>query len=362
MPHLSSSPNLPDSSALSDLSDVNQVLNANLPSAVRTIDRVALSDLDATQFAQRYQQRGVPVVMTGLLQPEWDWHLDYLREMLGDRAFLLRYYGRDRYQQDKRNWTSIGSGVQTQSQSFNQYADLIQSGVAQAEDIYLAKCSLQSTPLADTAAITTLKTALGQLGLQKPASSLNLWVGPIGHLECLHYDPMDGTLVQLHGYKRVVMFPPSQTFNLYPYPFYAHLRYGLRLRSWFSRVYPDRPDFEAFPRLRQAMQHKYELMLQPGEVLYIPAGWWHEISAVADPNAGDAGVAKSEDAASNQDMVCSVNRFWRVYPTQRAWFFWGRWRAYLGSACAVPNVLFQLIVALLSPDRQQKIKAILQML
>lgn len=329
---------------------------------------MALSELDAAQFAQRYRQRGIPVVITGILQPEWNWHLDYLREMLGDQPFLLRYYGRDRYQQDKREWTSIGSGVQTQSKSFQDYADLIQSGIAEAEDIYLAKCPLHETPLAETQAIATLKTALSDLGFHKPASGLNLWVGPIGHQESLHYDPMDGTLIQLHGAKRIVLFPPSQTFNLYPYPFYAHLRYGLRLRSWFSRVYPDRPDFAAFPRLRQAMPHKYELTLAAGEVLYIPAGWWHEITAVSDletsleTSGPEAAAPTATTLTSASPMVCSVNRFWRVYPTRRAVFFWGRWRAYLGSACAVPNVLFQLVLALFSPDRQQKIKAILQML
>lgn len=310
----------------------------------QSIDRIAATDLTPAEFAQRYKQRGIPVILTGLLKPEWNWHLDYLSEMLGDRSFLLRYYGKQRYRQDKREWTSIGSGVQTQSKPFAEYAALLNNGTAQAEDIYLAKCSLQETPLAATEAIATVTTELDRLGFQKAASSLNLWVGPGGHVECLHYDVMDGTLMQLHGSKRLVLFPPSQTFNLYPFPFYAHLRYGLRLRSWFSRVYPDQPDYQAFPRLQQAMQHKYDITLNPGEVLYIPAGWWHEVTSLGD------------------GMVCSVNRFWRIYPTWRAIFFWGRWRAYLGSVCAIPNVIFELGKALLSSDRQQKIKEILQML
>lgn len=66
--------------------------------------------------------------------------------------------------------------------------------------------------------------------------------------------------------------------------------------------------------------------------------------------------------ALGDDMVCSVNRFWRVYPTQRAIFFWGRWRVYLGSICAIPNVLLSLVLALLSRDRQQKIKELLRMI
>jgi len=312
-------------------------------SARPTVDRIACANLTAQQFAERYQKQGLPLVITDLLNPDPAWDLDYLCQQLGDREFLLRYYGRERYQQDKRDWTSIGSGVQTQSQPFSAYAELIRSGEAYQQDIYLGKCSLQATSLADSEAVQSLATHLDNLGLQQPASSLNLWIGS-GHIECLHYDTMDGTLIQLHGSKRILLFPPSQTANLYPYPFYAHLRHGLKLRSWFSRVYPDRPDFQAFPKLREAFKHRRDVILNPGEALYIPAGWWHEVTAMGD------------------DMVCSVNRFWRIYPTPRAWWLWNRWRAYLGSICAIPQTLFQLVLALLSADRQQKIKEILQML
>lgn len=307
-----------------------------------TVERVSRASLSASQFAKRYQQHGIPVIISDLI-PEPDWTLAYLSQQLGDQEFLLRYYGRARYEQDKRDWTSIGSGVQTQSQPFSAYAELLRSGEAYAEDIYLGKCSLQQTPLADSEAVQRLTAGLAALGLEQPASSLNLWVGS-GHIECLHYDPMDGTLIQLHGSKQIVLFPPHQTANLYPYPFYAHLRHGLKLRTWFSRTYPNRPDFQSFPRLHEAFKHRYDITLNPGEALYIPAGWWHEVTAIGE------------------DMVCSINRFWRVYPTPRAWLLWNRWRAYLGSLCAVPTTLLQLILALLGPNRPQKIKAIRQMI
>lgn len=332
------------------------MLNSHPPSAThstcegalsdlpQSVDRIDFASLTSEQFQRCYRNPGKPVILTGLLPAEADWNLEYLCQQLGERCFLLRYYGTERYQQDKRQWTSIGSGVQARSLPFAEYAELLRAGVAEQQDIYLGKCSLQETPLADTAAMATVETGLISLGLQQPASSFNLWVGPTSHVECLHYDVMDGTLMQFHGSKRVVLFPRSQTGNLYPYPFYAHFRHGLKLRSWFSQVYPDQPDLQSFPRLQQALQFKTEVVLHAGELLYIPAGWWHEVSAVGE------------------GMVCSVNRFWRVYPTRRAIFFWGRWRAYLGTACAMPKTLLQLGKALTSPNRRRKIKEILQML
>lgn len=307
------------------------------------IERIAANDLPPDRFTQHYQRLGLPFVLTGLLQPEWDWHLEYLCDQLGDREFVLRYYGRDRYQQDKRQWTSIGSGVPPQTRSFQHYAQLLHSGEAHDQDIYLAKCPISATPLVQTNVVQTIQTYCTQLGLTRPASSLNLWVGAGGHVECLHYDPTDGTLIQLHGSKRVLLFPPSQTANLYPYPVYVHLRHGLKLRSWFSQVYPDQPDLYSFPKLQAALDQKYEVILEQGEILYIPAGWWHEVTALGS------------------EMVCSLNRFWRVYPTPRAMLSWNRWRAYLGSLCAMPNVAWSLGMALCSQQRQQKLQQIWQM-
>ncbi|PSB15856.1 transcription factor jumonji jmjC domain-containing protein [filamentous cyanobacterium CCP2] len=306
------------------------------------VPRESVHSLSLDRFVQLYQTPGNPVVVTDLLHQQ-DWNLDYLRQQLGTQPFVLRYYGNERYQQDKRQWKSIGSGVPPKTKPFADYVSLLQSREAHRQDIYLAKCPIHNTPLIHTEAIQSLQNYLNQLGLTRPASTLNLWVGPGGHIEALHYDPTDGTLVQLHGSKRVILFPPSQTANLYPFPFYIHLKHGMKLRSWFSQVYPDRPDFAAFPKLQEALKHKYEVILHPGELLYIPTGWWHEVESLGD------------------GMVCSVNRFWRVYPTRRAVLSWQRWRTHLGSACALPSVAASLVKAAFSPDRSQRFKEILQM-
>lgn len=305
------------------------------------IARVDVTTLTPAGFRERYQKPGLPVIIQGCLTQEGDWHLDFLCQQLGQQEFLLRRYGQARYQQDKREWTSIGSGVELHTMPFNRYAELLRDKTAHTEDIYLAKCPLQSTALAQMPVSQVLQS---RLGLTRSATGLNLWVGPGGHVECLHYDPMDGTLMQLHGTKKVVMFPPSQTKNLYPFPISVHLRHGLQLRTWFSQVYPERPDIEVFPKLQTALEHKVEVLLQPGELLFIPTGWWHEITALGD------------------EMVCSVNQFWRVYPTRRAVFNWPRWRAYCGSACAVPHTIGQLILALISRDRSTAVSKILRRL
>ena len=313
---------------------------SKLDDAVKTIERISFSSLTSKKFVDYYQKNGIPVVVTGLVQ-ECDWNLDYLCQKLGEQEFLARFYGRERYNQDKRKWKSIGSGVEAKTIRFTDYANLLRNQEAQKNDIYLAKCSIKNTLLDNTKSLTSFGE---QLGLKKPISDLNLWIGPAGHVESLHYDTGDGTLIQLHGSKKILLFPPSQLYNVYPFPIYTHLLYGLKLRSWFSQVYPENPDLKTFPKFEEALLHKYEVILNPGEVLYIPAGWWHEVTALGT------------------EMVCSVNRFWRVYPTSRAVFSWSRWRNYLGFFCALPYTLLSIGIAIFSSDRQQKIRKILQML
>jgi hypothetical protein len=301
-----------------------------LTDTVNQIAHVHVSSLTSEIFLETYQKHGIPVVITGLLDAEPDWNLEYLCQQLGNQEFVVRCYGNDRYQQDKRQWTDIGSGVELRKLTFTDYADLLRSHVAHQQDMYLAKCPMQNTPLGKSSTFAGIRE---RLGLRSPATNLNLWIGPAGHIECLHYDPVDGTLMQLHGEKKLLLFPPNQMENLYPFPIHTHLRYGLKMRSWFSQVYPENPDFEAFPRLRTALQHKYEIILKPGELLYIPVGWWHEVTALGD------------------EMVCSVNQFWHVAPLPRALQSWSKWRAHLGSMLAIPHSLLGLLKATVYPQQ-----------
>ncbi len=309
--------------------------------STNSIDCVHYSDLSPAEFGDRYQKLGIPVVLQGLLDKEPEWNLAYLRQALGDQVFPVRQYGQTRYQQDKRHWKSFGSGVEVHSMTFANYADHLISGTAKQEDLYLARCSLKNTSLEQG---HTLYQAEAWFGFRFPATALNLWVGPGGHTSCLHYDPMDGLLMQLYGAKKVLLFPPSQTYNLYPIPVYKQLRYGLKLRPVYSQVYPHRPDLQAFPRYANALPWGSELVLNPGEILFLPAGWWHEVTSMGD------------------DLVCSVNRFWNVLPLSRAMCSWNKWRAHLGSVLAFPHMLRQWISATAHPQAQTELQKLLQQL
>lgn len=320
------------------------------------IERIDGSNLTSTEFHQRYQHPGLPVILQRLIDAEPVWDLHYLCQHLGPLAFPVRHYGRERYQQDKRQWTSSGSGAAARTLLFADYAALLGSGEAYQHDLYLARCSVQHTPLAEQPHLQHLEQRLEQLGLRFPVTHFNLWVGPGGHTSCLHYDPMDGMLIQLYGAKKVLLFPPSQIYNLYPISVLKSLRYGLKLRSVYSQVYPDRPDFAAFPRFQEALNHSQEIILNPGEILFLPAGWWHEVTAL------DTALGTTLGTALGTDPVCSMNRWWHVLPVSRSLRSWSKWRAHLSSLLATPHVIGHLLSALRSHHPQAELSKLVQRL
>ncbi len=305
------------------------------------IDRIHATSFTTQEFSDRYQAPGIPVIVQGLLDEEPAWNLDFLCQALGDHVFPVRRYGQERYQQDKRQWTSSGSGVEAHSMTFADYAHHMTTGVAQQEDLYLGRCALTHTSLN---AKPSLLHAEAWFNLKFPATALNLWVGSGGHTSCLHYDPMDGILMQLHGDKKLLLFPPAQMYNLYPIPLYKALRYGLTLRPVYSQVCPDRPDLEAFPKFAQAQPHAAEVILNSGEILFLPAGWWHEVTSLGD------------------GIICSVNRFWNVLPLSRALSSWAKWRAHLGSILSAPHTISDLIAAAADSNRHHELSKLVQRL
>jgi hypothetical protein len=96
------------------------------------------------------------------------------------------------------------------------------------------------------------------------------WLGPAGTVTPLHCDYDDNIFAQVWGSKRIFLAPPHHDVFLYPREANAIL-FG-------SPFDPEAPDFERFPLARQATL--IECIVHPGDMLYVPAGWYHQVRAL----------------------------------------------------------------------------------
>lgn len=111
------------------------------------------------------------------------------------------------------------------------------------------------------------------LGLPTPGAVPRLWLGN-GSRASTHYDMSDNVAVVVSGRRRFALFPPEQAANLYVGPFENTIA-----GQPTSMVDLERPDLDRYPRFRQALATMQVAELEPGDALFIPSLWWHDVRA-----------------------------------------------------------------------------------
>jgi hypothetical protein len=115
---------------------------------------------------------------------------------------------------------------------------------------------------------------------------ISLWIGNRTHT-ATHWDQSQNLACVVAGRRRFTLFPPDQLKNLYAGP----LEFTLAGQPT-SLVDIDTPDLETYPLFAEALKAGLRAELNPGDALYIPAMWWH-------------------DVLSLEDFGCLINFWWR---------------------------------------------------
>ena len=210
-----------------------------------------LGVLDAAAFRVRAAE-GLPFLITGVVNR---WPLSALTpQTLRERFSHLAVRARVG---DYIN-TAFAPDRAMQDMSMREYLEIVDTG---AHDLppYLGNLELRALN-----GMCHWPTYFDKMGPPR------FWLGPAGTVTPLHCDYDDNIFAQIWGTKRIFLSPPHHDEFLYPKEANAIL-FG-------SPFDPESPDFEKFPLARQATM--IECIVNPGDLLYVPAGWFHQVRSL----------------------------------------------------------------------------------
>lgn len=102
----------------------------------------------------------------------------------------------------------------------------------------------------------------------------HIWIGSKITVAA-HFDEAKNVAVVAAGRRRFTLFPPEQVKNLYIG------RLDLTPAGQpISLADPKAPDFERFPKFREALQAAFSVELSAGDAIYIPTPWWHHVESL----------------------------------------------------------------------------------
>ncbi|KAI7489014.1 Clavaminate synthase-like protein, partial [Hortaea werneckii] len=120
--------------------------------------------------------------------------------------------------------------------------------------------------------------------------SVNVWLGPSGTRTPLHTDPYHNILCQVVGFKYVRLYAPHEALKLYPM---GVTKEGINMENTSQVDISEnvacllgrngdanvrREIDRKFPKFKEAQYQ--EVILNPGDCLYVPLGWWHYVESL----------------------------------------------------------------------------------
>jgi len=219
--------------------------------------------LDRKTFIRNYLKPGRPVVFRNFAD-SWPamerWNYDFLKQGCGHIEVPL-YDG-----------AFAGSGddymAANKTMRFADYLDLIQRGPTDFR-MFLFNIFKHMPQLCDD-------FTFPDLGVQWLKKHPFVFFGGQGSYVDAHYD-LDHShvfLTQFSGERRVVLYAPRCSKQLYRHPFTVS-----------SNIDLHQPDFDTYPQL--AKVQGFEVTLRHGDTVFMPSRWWHYI----EYNIGGFGMA-----------------------------------------------------------------------
>jgi hypothetical protein len=217
--------------------------------------------LSRDEFFEQYYFQNRPVIITGAFDfwPARElWNFDYLRERCGECEVEVQF-GRESDADYE-----VNQPRHKRMMRFADYVDLVASS-GPTNDFYMTANNTSHNRAALAALWVDVPVIAEYLDGESPDTGF-FWMGPPGTRTPFHHDLTNNFMAQVIGRKRIKLVPLSDT---------AHLANHLHC---YSQVDGAAIDYERFPSMRNAQL--IECTLSPGELLFLPIGWWHYVEGL----------------------------------------------------------------------------------
>lgn len=226
-------------------------------------DIEARSELSGEEFLDDYYSANLPVKLTDVTKG-WTaigrWSPTYLASVIGAEPVEVMT-GRD---SDAR--FEINANEHKSTMRFDEYVDHV-NAASWSNDKYL----VANNHLLEKSAATPLWSDFAidrrYLDPMNTQGTVFLWFGPAGTVTPLHHDEANVLFVQVFGRKWLRLLSPLDTHCVY------------NDVAVYSEVDAANPDLHQHPKFACARQ--FDLVMEPGEALFLPVGWWHHVTALA---------------------------------------------------------------------------------
>lgn len=211
--------------------------------------------------------RGVPFVIRKYI-PEtlclkWQ-NLNYLSKKINNVLLPIERYDNIFY--DVNNMTTINL-------TLREYIEYLKSPKLQKEKLYLAEVELFNSNK-KSSILQVLDADIpyyNQFYINKLVSRI-LFLGKDTVTQMHYHNTVEAILNQISGLKHIFLFPPNNSlfYQMKPFPWYSS-------KNNFSQMTFNASNPEQFKKIATQSDLKggIEVLLEPGDCLYIPVYWWH---------------------------------------------------------------------------------------
>ncbi len=216
----------------------------------------------AQQLLDDYYAANRPCVIEGVMD-EWPaltaWTPDRLRARFGDEEVQIEAYV------DPAAATSGNTDRCCWQMRFADFIDLVETGDG-VNGHYMTANNAATNADALAGLFDDIRWPDFLQPDGHPLGNGWLWYGPRGSFTPLHHDLTNNLMAQFRGRKLVKLVAPFESAHLYNH------------EHRYSRVDLDAVDLARFPEMADVTI--FEVVIGPGEMLFVPAGWWHTVRAL----------------------------------------------------------------------------------